>query len=159
MSEEEKIGEVKDADQTAAPAAVPATRPGMSIRLKVLLGLLVVTVIGYAALKAHGMILARSLAPFADERLAEISKGAVPGEEYAADVSADREFGLYGELLGKVAVYIKTTGAKGEEYAEVDYIYGRDDKGAWQFRESGGCSDSQCRVSAIKAFAKKGAAK
>ena len=159
MDQENATTQTEEVVKVDDAAPVAAAKRGLSIRLKILLVVLILTVVAAAAFKVQGMILARSLAPFEAQRLSEFTNSPTKGEEYASDVSADREFGLYGDMLGRVAIYIKSTGAEGDNYAEVDYVYTRDESGGWKFKESGGCADSQCRINALRAFAKKGASK
>ena len=157
MSDEDKVEQAVETDGAAEPVAAPSK--GAGARLKVLLGLLVLCVVGAVGLKVQGSMAARSLAPFAEQKLQEFVKTAAQGEEYASDYTADREFGLYGKLLGKVSVYIKTAKPEGAQYAAVDYIYTRGATGEWEFKESGGSSGAQCERDAVKAFARKGSSK
>jgi hypothetical protein len=159
MDQENATTQTEEAAKVDGAAPVAAAKRGLSIRLKILLVALILTVIVAIGFKVQGMILARSLAPFEAQRLSEFTNSPNVGEEYASDVSAEREFGLYGEMLGRVAIFVKSTDPQGDKYAEVDYMYTRDESGGWKFKESGGCADAQCRINALRAFAKKGASK
>ncbi|MBI5092697.1 MAG: hypothetical protein HZB26_09680 [Candidatus Hydrogenedentes bacterium] len=155
MSEEKESVQTSQSGQAgeeaaATPAAV--AKSGSNLRLKILLGLLLLCVIDVAYEKVWGNMLARSLKPFAEEKMAEFSKN--PGglkEEYASGVSAAREYVMFGERLGKVSIYIRSSDEGGEHYSEVDYFYEKDGSG-WKFKESGGCDESQCRPEAMRAF-------
>ncbi len=59
----------------------------------------------------------------------------------ATEVTAARTYGVFGDLAGKVSVYVAVrTAPEKEAYYGIDYFYKRSgDK--WEFTESGCCAD------------------
>lgn len=153
MSEEAKV-ELQDNAPAQAEESAVAKTGGSTLRLKILVGLLILCVADVAWEKMRGNALAASLQPFADKQLAEYNKTSEYNgvkEEYASAVYAGREYVMYGEMLGTVAIYIKKTDPSGEHFTEVDFVYTRDGND-WKFRDSGGCDEQNCRAVAMKAF-------
>lgn len=54
------------------------------------------------------------------------------------DTTAARRYGLFGEPMGKVSVYVVTRSAEADQYVVYDYFYKREE-GRWVFSESGVC--------------------
>jgi len=67
-------------------------------------------------------------------------------------VTAGRSYVFFGETIGKVDLFVKTTReGSSARYAGVEIGFKRED-GAWVMTDSGSCSGEECILKARKAF-------
>lgn len=133
------------------------TRLRTSRRMKVLLGLMAVSLAGLAADRIQAAVLARSLRVVAKQRILEQEINdpwLATTRNITATVTAAREYVLFGRPIGKVSLFLREKNPMSGhfQYEEVDYFYAKGARG-WKFEESAGCADDECQRLGTRAFA------
>ncbi len=125
-------------------------------RLWVLVGLLVGVSVVWGVAFAQNFMMERELAVIAKEleleneaRMTEISQDRI---EAISVVTAAMDHVVYGQPLGKIAVYMVQTNKTGERtYQGIEYHYLK--QGAtWTMTDSGACTANDALDAAMKAF-------
>lgn len=124
-----------------------------SIRLKVLLAILVAVGVLAAASVVQTSMLERELVAYAEAHAEEFRDGK---HEVAYTITVGREFGLFGQPMGKITTFARPLGAEGTGIlTAVDFGYVRQG-GQWINTDSGICTDDGCISGAEGAFARVG---
>ena len=126
--------------------------PKMKRSRTVLIVLLGLTLLFWAATIVDTYLMERQLWVLAEEKAAELAPGP-PGDaaprEIPIDVSAARQYGAFGQGIGKVILYFTENGF----YSAVQYFYVLEN-GEWVNTESFNCTDTDCQDDAREAFRK-----
>ncbi len=136
------------------PATTPATaRKPMPLRTKALLGMLALLGVTFAVNAAHVQLLENELQVIADTKASELARSKRSGQivDTASVVTATKEYLVYGQVYGKIEVYLKDERRAGR-FVGIDFFFSRGD-GEWTETESGMCTDAQCQIRGAKAFA------
>ena len=136
------------------PNTPPATvRSPMPLRTKALLGLLALMGVTFAVNAAHVRLLENELQTIADSKASDLARSKRSGQivETASVVTATKEYLVYGQVYGKIEVYLKDEKREGR-FVGIDFFFSRGD-GEWTETESGMCTDAECQIRGAKAFA------
>lgn len=136
------------------PAITPGTtRKPVPLRTKALFGLLTLVGVTFAVNAAHVQLLENELQSIADTKASELARSKRTGQivDTASIVTATKEYLVYGQVYGKIEVYLKDERREGS-FVGIDFFFSRGD-GEWTETESGMCTDAQCQIRGAKAFA------
>lgn len=141
------------AQENESAIAPDSARKPMPLRTKALIGLLALMGVTFAVNAAHVQILENELQAIADTKSSELARSKRSGQvvDTASIVTATKEYLVYGQVYGKIEVYLKDERREGS-FVGVDYFFSRGD-GEWTETESGMCTDAQCQIRGAKAFA------
>ena len=125
-------------------------------RLWVLVALLVAVTTVWGVASAQNWLFGRELAVLALDleqehqgRLAEIMHRPV---EVASVITAARDHGVYGQPVGKIALYLTHTNDSGQHvYQGIEFHYVKQDS-TWTMTDSGACTAQDCLEAARAAF-------
>lgn len=131
-----------------------SVRRRMPARTKVLLGLLALMSVTFGVNAAHVYTLENELRVIAREKVQEehdrADRFGVPIET-AYIVTATKEYLIYGDVQGKIEVFVKKEGRE-DRIVGMDYFMARD-QGDWTVLDSSACTDETCQRRGTKAFA------
>lgn len=146
-------------DEEKTPVEVDEPKPDlvrrrMPARTKVLLGLLGLMCVMFGVNAAHVYALENELRVIAREKAQEehdrADRFGVPIDT-AYIVTATKEYLIYGDVQGKIEVFVKKEGRE-DRIVGMDYFMARDD-GDWTLLDSSACTDEMCQRRGTKAFA------
>lgn len=151
MTDEEAVDiEAVDPSGETIEESTTSRKP-IPLRTKGLFGLLAIITFTYGVNAAHVYTLENELRAIAETKESELTSGRIDVET-AFLVTATKEYLIYGNVSGKVEVYIRSS-RSGGRLTGVDYFFTRDN-GEWTETESGVCSEEECQIRGEKAFGK-----
>jgi hypothetical protein len=146
-----------DEEQRSVEVEVPKPDPArrrMPARTKVLLGLLGLMCVTFGVNAAHVYALENELREIAEEKARKEHERAkrlgVPIDT-AYIVTATKEYLIYGDVRGKIEVFVKQEGRE-DRIVGMDYFMTRD-QGDWTVLDSSACTDETCQRRGTEAFA------
>jgi len=144
---------VESGEADVPEALADSKRKPIPNRTKGLFGLLALLGVTFSVNSAHVFALENELRVIADAKAVELISGESRAET-AALVTATKEYLIYGDVSGKVEVFIKVAG-NGDRVTGVDFFFLRDNDGEWRLTDSAMCTDKECQIRGAKAFAAK----
>lgn len=138
----------------AAEDNVPLKTKRLPRRTLVLVALLVCVCAAWAIRAVDDHQLRSSLADSAQDEIAHYSQPYVgqPKTATTTVVTTAREYVLFGEAFGKVALFVKAQRSEGApQYGGVEMGF-KQDGADWIMTDSGGCTGEDCVVKAKRAF-------
>jgi len=122
-----------------------------SLRLKIMLAALVAVGVLAAASMAETWMMKNELSAHGEAHAEAFRDGE---NEVAYTVTVSREFGLFGQAMGKVTAFARPKGANDTDALHaVDYFYVKQG-GEWINTDSGSCTHEGCLAGADGAFAR-----
>lgn len=143
-----------DAAIVGEDAKTTDSRKPVPLRMKALLGLLALLGVAFSVNAAHIYTLENELRTIAEEKeRGERIRGERAGVELetASIVTATKQYLIYGDVHGKIEVFLKKNGNT-DRLIGMDYFLSRKD-GEWSQTESSVCTDETCQTRGTAAFA------
>jgi hypothetical protein len=142
--------------EIAEPDAPERPRKPWPLRTKLLVGMLTAMTFTFAVNAGHIYLLESELEAIADAKeLDQLQhfESVSSGVETASTVTASKENLVFGDVSGKIEVFVKHAGTGGQ-LVGFDYFLEQDDTGEWVIHETGTCIDDECQRRGAEAFAR-----